>query len=91
MQMWGADLTHYDVDIASAELIKRETVTLLAGAQYAWPHASRRYLYVAPARFRLWQGRDRAPRHAFSIDPATGAHPDTAADAPYPHQHGHSV
>jgi 6-phosphogluconolactonase len=26
----GADLTHYDVDVASAELIKRETVTLPA-------------------------------------------------------------
>ena len=45
----GADLTHYDVDVASAELIKRETVTLPAGVQYAWPHASRRYLYVAVA------------------------------------------
>ena len=43
----GADLTHYDVDDAGAQLIKRETVTLPAGVQYAWPHASRRYLYVA--------------------------------------------
>ena len=36
----GADLTHYAVDVASAELIKRETVTLPAGVPYAWPHAS---------------------------------------------------
>src|SRR5260370_41411322 len=43
----GADLTHYDVDVAGAELIKRSTVTLPAGGQYAWPHAWRRYLYVA--------------------------------------------
>src|SRR2546430_10788845 len=43
----GADLTHYDVDVAGAELIKRATVTLPAAVQYAWPHASRRYLYVA--------------------------------------------
>src|SRR5258706_15332252 len=43
----GADLTHYDVDVAGAELIKRATVTLPASAQYAWPHASRRHLYVA--------------------------------------------
>ena len=43
----GADPTHYDVDVAGAELIKRETVTLPAAVQYAWPHASRRYLYVA--------------------------------------------
>src|SRR2546430_9559312 len=43
----GADLTHYDVDVAGAALIKRATVTLPAGVQYAWPHVSRRYLYVA--------------------------------------------
>ena len=43
----GADLTRYEVDVAAAELIKRETITLPAGVQYAWPHASRRYLYVA--------------------------------------------
>ena len=38
----GPDLTHYDMDVAGAELIKRETVTLPAGVQYAWPHVSRR-------------------------------------------------
>jgi len=38
----GADLTHYDVDVVGAELIKRATVTLPAGVQYAWPHISRR-------------------------------------------------
>ena len=43
----GADLTHYDVDVAGAQLIKQATVTLPAGVQYAWPHASRRYLYIA--------------------------------------------
>jgi len=31
----GADLTHFDVDVAGAELIKRETVTLPASVQYA--------------------------------------------------------
>jgi 6-phosphogluconolactonase len=34
----GADLTHYDVDVAAAELIKRAMVTLPAAVQYAWPH-----------------------------------------------------
>src|SRR5919197_3940033 len=43
----GADLTHYDVDVAGATLTRRATVTLPAGVQYAWPHVSRRYLYVA--------------------------------------------
>src|SRR5260221_10883665 len=43
----GADLARYDVDVAGAELVKRETVTLPAAVQYAWPHVSRRFLYVA--------------------------------------------
>ena len=43
----GPDLIHYDVDVAGAELTKHETVTLTGGIQYAWPHKSRRYLYVA--------------------------------------------
>ena len=59
----GADLTHYDVNVAGAELIRRETVTLPAGVQYAWPHASRRYLYVATSSSRLWHGRYRASHH----------------------------
>src|SRR5437016_3924837 len=71
----GADLTHYDVDVASAELIKRETVTLPAGVQYAWPHVSRRYLYVASSSSASGYGRAGTEHHvtAFSIDPATGA------------------
>ena len=35
----GADLTHYEVDVAGAALTRRATVTLPAGVQYAWPHA----------------------------------------------------
>src|ERR1700674_3726802 len=71
----GADLTHYDVDVAGAELIKRETVTLPAAVQYAWPHASRRYLYVATSSSAPGYGTQGTEHHvtAFSIDPATGA------------------
>src|SRR5690349_21960069 len=71
----GADLTHYDVDIAGAELIKRETVSLPAGVQYAWPHVSRRYLYVASSSSAPGYGTAGTEHHvtAFSIDPATGA------------------
>src|SRR6476469_730515 len=71
----GADLTHYAVDVASAELIKRETVTLPAGVQYAGPHASRRYLYVASSSSASGYGKAGTEHHvtAFSIDPATGA------------------
>jgi 6-phosphogluconolactonase len=71
----GAELTHYDVDVAGAELIKRETVTLPAGVQYAWPHSSRRYLYVASSSSAPGYGTQGTVHHviAFSIDPASGA------------------
>jgi 6-phosphogluconolactonase len=71
----GADLTHYDVDVAGAALIKRETVTLPAGVQYAWPHRSRRYLYVATSSSASGYGKPGTEHHvtAFRIDPATGA------------------
>src|SRR6516164_2936398 len=71
----GADLTHYDVDVAGAELIKRETVTLPAAVQYAWPHVSRRYLYVATSSSAPGYGAAGTEHHvtALRIDPATGA------------------
>src|SRR5262249_48159570 len=71
----GPDLTHYDVDVANAALIKRATVTLPAGVQYAWPHASRRYLYVASSSSASGYGNAGTEHHvtALAIDPATGA------------------
>ena len=71
----GPDLTHYDVDVAGAELIRRETVTLPAAVQYAWPHASRRYLYVATSSSAPGSGPQGTDHHvtALAIDPETGA------------------
>jgi 6-phosphogluconolactonase len=71
----GPDLTHYDVDVANAELTRRETVTLPAGVQYAWPHASRRHLYVATSSSASGYGTAGTEHHvtALAIDPATGA------------------
>ena len=71
----GADLTHYDVDVAGGTLIKKATVTLPAGVQYAWPHASRRYLYVATSSSASGYGAAGTEHHvtAFQIDPASGA------------------
>jgi 6-phosphogluconolactonase (cycloisomerase 2 family) len=63
----GAELLDYDVDVANALLIKRGSITLPAGVQYAWPHASRRCLYVVSS--------DGSTRHyvtALHIDPRTG-------------------
>ena len=71
----GADLTHYDVDVGKAALIERSTVTLPAAVQYAWPHASRRYLYVATSSSAPGHGAAGTEHHlsALSIDPASGA------------------
>jgi 6-phosphogluconolactonase (cycloisomerase 2 family) len=71
----GADLTHYDVDVARAELIERATVTLPASVQYSWPHVSRRYLYVATSSSASGYGAAGTEHHvtAFRIDPASGA------------------
>ncbi|TMJ28764.1 MAG: lactonase family protein, partial [Alphaproteobacteria bacterium] len=82
----GPDLTHYDVDVAGAELIKRETVTLPAGVQYAWPHASGRYLYVTSSSSASGYGKAGTEHHvsAFSIDPATGALRPHGAPIPLP-------
>jgi 6-phosphogluconolactonase (cycloisomerase 2 family) len=71
----GADLMHYDVDVAGAALTQRATVTLPAGVQYAWPHASRGYLYVASSSSASGYGKAGTEHHvtAFRIDAASGA------------------
>jgi 3-carboxy-cis,cis-muconate lactonizing enzyme. len=71
----GPVLTHYDVDLANAELVKRDSVTLPAGVQYCWPHANRRYLYVASSDSAAGNVQIGTAHHvtAFKIDPATGA------------------
>ena len=53
----------------------RESVKLPAGVQYAWPHASRRYLYVATSSSAPGYGTAGTEHHvtAFAIDPASGA------------------
>src|SRR5579863_814115 len=66
----GAELTQYDVDITGAALIKRGSVTLPDSVQYAWPHPSRRFIYVA---WSNGAGRDHHGVTAFRIDAASGA------------------
>jgi 6-phosphogluconolactonase len=43
----GPELTHFEVDFDAAALTKRGSVKMPGGVQYAWPHPSRKYLYVA--------------------------------------------
>ena len=42
----GTELTAYGVDVDNATLSKQGTVSTPANIQYAWPHPSKRYLYV---------------------------------------------
>jgi 6-phosphogluconolactonase (cycloisomerase 2 family) len=71
----GPVLTHYDVNVEAAALAKRASVTLPANVQYAWPHASRRYLYVASSSSAPGTGPAGTEHHvsAFRIDPTSGA------------------
>src|SRR5689334_24904541 len=76
----GAELTHYDVDVDGAALIRRATVTLPANVQYAWPHASRRFLYVATSDSASGMGPAGNTHHvtAFRIDPGGALTPHGA-------------
>jgi 6-phosphogluconolactonase (cycloisomerase 2 family) len=70
----GPELTQYDVDVASATLVKRDAVTLPANVHYTWPHASARYLYVASSNSASGMGPAGDTHHvtAFRIDPGSG-------------------
>jgi 6-phosphogluconolactonase (cycloisomerase 2 family) len=66
----GHELIHYEVDVEGATLVRRESFTVPDNIQYAWPHPSREYLYVA------WSNGARADHHgvsAFRIDRKSGA------------------
>ena len=72
----GAELTQYDVDVDGAELVKRGSVTLPAGVQYAWPHISTQYLYVASSNGGAGLTGAAGDKHhasAFRIDTSSGA------------------
>ena len=43
----GPELIQYDVDVTGAALTRRASTILPENVQYAWPHASRRSIYVA--------------------------------------------
>ncbi|HEY1436840.1 MAG TPA: beta-propeller fold lactonase family protein [Casimicrobiaceae bacterium] len=69
----GAEFTQYDVNVDGAELVKRGSVTLPAGVQYAWPHVSSQYLYVASSNGGVGLAGAAGDRHhasAFRIDPS---------------------
>jgi 6-phosphogluconolactonase len=82
----GADITRYAVDVERAELHRGETVSVAQNVQYAWPHVSGRFLYVASSDNASGLGpvgRNHAVT-AFAIDPATGALTRHGAPIPLP-------
>ena len=83
----GPHLTHYDIDVENATLTRRGTVSLPANVHYAWPHASRAYLYVASSDSASGIGGFLGNKHhvsALRIDPATGALSPHGAPIPLP-------
>jgi 6-phosphogluconolactonase (cycloisomerase 2 family) len=61
------------VDVAGAELSRRSSVTLPANVQYAWPHVSQQYLYVASSNSAPGLGGVVGDQHhvsAFRLDGA---------------------
>jgi 6-phosphogluconolactonase len=72
----GPELTHYEVDVEGAALVRQGTVSLPANVHYCWPHASRRFLYVASSDSASGVGGFVGHNHhvtALKIDPVTGA------------------
>ena len=78
----GPELIEYHLDVANGALTKGSSVMLPANVQYAWPHPSHRFFYVAwsnggpsyaaPGATPGSAGSQHGLT-AFRIDPATGA------------------
>jgi 6-phosphogluconolactonase len=68
----GPLLKLFDVDADGAELRERGAVTVPANIQYAWPHPSRRFLYVVSSNGGPGISGDKHFANAFLINPATG-------------------
>ena len=68
----GPLLKMFEVEFDGAQLRERGAVTLTANIQYAWPHPSRRYLYVVSSNGGPGVPGDKHFANALAIDPATG-------------------
>jgi len=78
----GPELGVFDIDVDEAALTRCGAVTLPANIQYAWPHPSRRYLYVASSNGGPRVAGDKHFATALAVAPATGSlrpHGDSAA------------
>ena len=82
----GNELTHYDVDVGDAALTRRDAVSLPANVQYAWPHASQPFLYVATSDSASGMGPAGTNHHvsALRVDRDSGALSHHGAPIPLP-------
>lgn len=69
----GPELFLYDVALDGAALAKRGAISLPANVQYAWPHPSRRCLYVASSNGGPAVAGDKHHATALTVDLATGS------------------
>jgi 6-phosphogluconolactonase len=69
----GPTFTCYEVDVSAATLVKRGSVELPSNVQYAWPHPSRKFLYVSSSNGGPGQAGERHFVTAFRVDGSTGA------------------
>jgi 6-phosphogluconolactonase len=82
----GNELTHYDIDVAGAVLTRRASARLPANVQYAWPHATKPFLYVATSDSASGMGPAGTNHQvsALRIDPDSGAPSLHGAPIPLP-------
>ena len=82
----GPVLTRYAVDVEAAALERCEAVNVAENVQYAWPHVSGRFLYVASSNSASGMGPqgDCHAVTAFAVDPGTGALTRHGAPIPLP-------
>jgi 6-phosphogluconolactonase len=69
----GPELNLFEVEVGAAALQKRRTIALPANVQYAWPHPSRRYLYVVSSDGGPGLAGTTHRANAFRIDLLSGA------------------
>src|ERR1700751_3008347 len=72
----GPAFTLYHLDVEKAALARQSTIQLPANVQYAWPHPSAHFLYVASSSGGPGSRGVQGTEHyltALPVEPATGA------------------
>ncbi len=81
----GPNTTQYDIDVDACTLTPRGSVSSPANVQYVWPHANRRFIYVASTDSGSGMSGGGTNHHvtAYAID-ASGALSQHGAPIPLP-------